>query len=66
MQLLAFTCAIVASASWLMVCTRLSWPVSTTYSLISALIGVGVALGGTDSVKWGWEGGKGVATIFAG
>lgn len=29
-QLLAFVCAIVASASWLMVCTRLSWPVSTT------------------------------------
>ncbi|GAA5849977.1 hypothetical protein JCM3766R1_001942 [Sporobolomyces carnicolor] len=65
-QLLAFTCAIVASASWLMVCTRYGWPVSTTYSLVSALAGVGVALGGVDSVKWGWEGGKGLATIFAG
>ncbi|GAA6007815.1 hypothetical protein JCM11491_003974 [Sporobolomyces phaffii] len=65
-QLLAFTCAIVASASWLMVCTRYSWPVSTTYSLVSALAGVGVALGGVDSVQWGWNNGKGLATIFAG
>lgn len=65
-QLLAFTCAIVASATWLMICTRLSWPVSTTYSLVSALAGVGVALGGVDSVQWGWNDGKGLATIFAG
>ncbi|GAA5913923.1 Pho89p [Sporobolomyces salmoneus] len=65
-QLLAFTCAIVASASWLMICTRYGWPVSTTYSLVSALAGVGVALGGVDSVQWGWNDGKGLATIFAG
>ncbi|BGP05655.1 hypothetical protein JCM10049v2_001461 [Rhodotorula toruloides] len=65
-QLLAFTCAIVASGSWLMVCTRMGWPVSTTYSIVSAVAGVGVALGGADSVQWGWNGGKGLATIFAG
>ncbi|KAG5640530.1 hypothetical protein DXG03_008214, partial [Asterophora parasitica] len=65
-QLLAFTCAITVSATWLMICTRLSWPVSTTYSIISAVIGVGVAIGGTDAVTWGWNHGKGLATIFAG
>lgn len=65
-QLLAFTCALVVSASWLMVCTRMSWPVSTTYSIVSAVAGVGVAVGGADSVNWGWNGGKGLATIFAG
>lgn len=65
-QLLAFTVALVVSASWLMVCTRLSWPVSTTYSIVSALAGVGVAVGGKDAVQWGWNGGKGLATIFAG
>lgn len=65
-QMLAFTCALVVSASWLMVCTRLSWPVSTTYSIVSALAGVGVAVGGADAVQWGWNGGKGLATIFAG
>ncbi|GAA5822278.1 hypothetical protein JCM10212_004281 [Sporobolomyces blumeae] len=65
-QLLAFTCAIVASGTWLAICTRLGWPISTTYSIVSALAGVGVALGGGDAVQWGWNGGKGLATIFAG
>ncbi|KAJ7104105.1 putative sodium:inorganic phosphate symporter [Mycena belliarum] len=65
-QLLAFTCAITASATWLMIATKQSWPVSTTYSIISALIGVGIATGGAKTVQWGWNDGKGVATIFAG
>lgn len=63
---MAFVCAIVASSVWLTVCTRLSWPVSTTYSIVSAVAGVGVAIGGADAVTWGWNGGKGLATIFAG
>lgn len=82
-QLLAFTCAIVASSctfsrditlsltlisstAWLTVATRFSWPVSTTYSIVSAVIGVGIATAGWDAPAWGWNGGKGVATIFAG
>ncbi|PVG01655.1 sodium:inorganic phosphate symporter [Serendipita vermifera] len=65
-QILGFTCALVASATWLMIATNCSWPVSTTYSIVSALAGVGVAVGGGDAVNWGWNGGKGLATIFAG
>ncbi|KDQ29751.1 PHO4 superfamily [Pleurotus ostreatus PC15] len=65
-QLLGFTVALCCSASWLMIATRYSWPVSTTYSIVSALAGVGVAVGGADSVNWGWNDGKGLATIFAG
>ncbi|KAM0792852.1 hypothetical protein ACM66B_002616 [Microbotryomycetes sp. NB124-2] len=65
-QMLAFACALVVSASWLMVCTRMSWPVSTTYSIVSAVAGAGVAVGGANSVNWGWNNGKGLATIFAG
>ncbi|KAF5373491.1 hypothetical protein D9615_009481 [Tricholomella constricta] len=65
-QLLAFVCAITVSATWLMICTRMSWPVSTTYSIVSAVAGVGIALGGTDAVTWGWNNGKGLATIFSG
>jgi sodium-dependent phosphate transporter len=64
--MLSFTCALVASATWLMIATKNSWPVSTTYSLVSALAGVGVAVGGIDAPNWGWNGGKGLATIFAG
>ncbi|EAU83382.1 sodium:inorganic phosphate symporter [Coprinopsis cinerea okayama7 len=65
-QLLGFTCAIVASASWLSLATRLSWPVSTTYSIVSAVIGVGIATAGWDAPKWGWNKGKGIAAIFSG
>ena len=65
-QLLAFTCALTASASWLMLATSKSWPVSTTYSIVSALAGTGVALGGTGAVQWGWNNAKGLGAIFAG
>ncbi|WVQ99685.1 hypothetical protein IAU59_006824 [Kwoniella sp. CBS 9459] len=65
-QMLGFTCALAASATWLMIATRNSWPVSTTYSIVSALAGVGVATGGADSVQWGWNNAKGVGAIFAG
>ncbi|ODO08395.1 solute carrier family 20 (sodium-dependent phosphate transporter) [Cryptococcus wingfieldii CBS 7118] len=66
MELLGFVCALVASATWLMIATRKSWPVSTTYSIVSALAGIGVALDGPGAVQWGWNGGNGLATIFAG
>ncbi|TXT04866.1 hypothetical protein VHUM_03949 [Vanrija humicola] len=65
-EMLAFTCALAASATWLMIATKNSWPVSTTYSIVSALAGVGVAVSGPSGVQWGWNGGKGLATIFAG
>lgn len=44
----------------------MSFPVSTTYSIVAAVAGVGVATAGADSVIWGWNGGKGIAAIFAG
>lgn len=54
-QMLGFTVALMASASWLMIATRNAWPVSTTYSIVSALAGVGVAAGGSGAVTWGWN-----------
>ena len=65
-QMLAFTCALAAAASWVMWCTRHSAHVSSTYSLISAVAGVGVATVGVSNVQWGWYGGKGLGAIFAG
>ncbi|WVW84171.1 hypothetical protein I302_106201 [Kwoniella bestiolae CBS 10118] len=65
-EMLGFTCALVASATWLMIATRNSWPVSTTYSIVSALAGVGVAIQGKDAVQWGWNNAKGIGAIFAG
>ncbi|KAI9926520.1 hypothetical protein ASPWEDRAFT_119588 [Aspergillus wentii DTO 134E9] len=65
-QMLAFTCALAAASSWVMWCTRHSAHVSSTYSLVSAVAGVGVATAGASEVKWGWNKGKGLGAIFAG
>ncbi|TVY83539.1 Phosphate-repressible phosphate permease pho-4 [Lachnellula suecica] len=65
-QMLAFTCALAAASSWVMWCTRHSAHVSSTYSLISAVAGVGVATVGASQVQWGWNAGKGLGAIFAG
>lgn len=65
-QMLAFACALAAASSWVMWCTRHSAHVSSTYSLVSAVAGVGVATAGASKVKWGWNNGKGLGAIFAG
>ncbi|KAL0263189.1 hypothetical protein SLS55_002167 [Diplodia seriata] len=65
-QMLAFTCALAAASSWVMWCTKHSAHVSSTYSLISAVAGVGVATVGAKEVQWGWNNGKGLGAIFAG
>lgn len=65
-QLLAFACAIAAASSWVMWCTAHSTHVSSSYSIISAVAGVGVATVGASQVQWGWNGGKGLGAVFAG
>lgn len=65
-QMLAFTCALAGASSWVMWCTKHSAHVSSTYSLISAVAGVGVATVGASQVQWGWNNGKGLGAIFAG
>lgn len=44
---------------WVMWCSRHSAHVSSTYSLVSAVAGIGVAVAGASQVQWGWNGGKG-------
>lgn len=65
-QLLAFACASAGASIWVMWCTRHSAHVSSTYSLISSIAGVGIAVTGAKGVQWGWNGGKGLGAIFAG
>ncbi|KAF2865777.1 phosphate-repressible phosphate permease-like protein [Massariosphaeria phaeospora] len=54
--MLAMGCAEVGSATWLMVATRFGMPVSTTQTVVGALIGVGFATGAP--IKWGWASGS--------
>ncbi|KAF9738577.1 hypothetical protein PMIN02_005896 [Paraphaeosphaeria minitans] len=65
-QLLAFACASAGASIWVMWCTRNSAHVSSTYSLVSSIAGVGVATVGASKVQWGWSGGSGLGAIFAG
>lgn len=65
-QLLAFACAAAGAGTWVMWCSRNNITVSSTYSLVSSLVGVGIATGGTKGVQWAWNGGEGVAAIFSG
>ncbi|RAR05443.1 phosphate permease [Stemphylium lycopersici] len=65
-QMLAFTCALAGASLWVMWCTKHSAHVSSSYSLISSVAGVGVAVAGAANVQWGWNNGKGLGAIFAG
>lgn len=65
-QLLAFACASAGASIWVMWCTRNSAHVSSTYSLVSSIAGVGVAAVGANQVQWGWNNGSGLGAIFAG
>ncbi|MGD2200755.1 MAG: inorganic phosphate transporter [Candidatus Bathyarchaeota archaeon] len=39
-------------ASWLTVNSYFGWPISTTHSSVGAIIGLAIAKGGTQSVRW--------------
>ncbi|GEQ69450.1 hypothetical protein JCM33374_g3122 [Metschnikowia sp. JCM 33374] len=54
--MLSMAMALVGSSIWLSIATLISMPVSTTHSIIGAVIGVGIAAKGADHVKWGWNG----------
>ena len=45
--------ALLAAAIWLMVATSRGWPVSTTHSIVGAIVGFAVAGIGMEAVKWG-------------
>lgn len=60
--MLAMAFALVGSSIWLSIATSIGMPVSTTHSIIGAVIGVGIASKGADHVIWGW---KGFAQIVA-
>ena len=52
--------ALLAAAAWLTIASRFGWPVSTTHSIVGAIIGFAVVAVGVEAVHW-WD----VATIAA-
>ncbi|HEY5790885.1 MAG TPA: inorganic phosphate transporter [Gammaproteobacteria bacterium] len=49
--------ALLAAAIWLMLASTRGWPVSTTHSIVGAIVGFAVAGIGVDAVHWGKIGG---------
>jgi len=45
--------ALLAAAIWLMIASTRGWPVSTTHSIVGAIVGFAVAGIGVDAVNWG-------------
>jgi PiT family inorganic phosphate transporter len=45
--------ALVAASIWLHIASSLGWPVSTTHSIVGAVVGFGFVAGGADAVNWG-------------
>jgi PiT family inorganic phosphate transporter len=50
--MLGMLAALLASAIWLQVATYFGWPVSTTHSIVGAIVGFGIIIAGIDAVKW--------------
>ena len=44
--------ALLAAAVWLMIASSRGWPVSTTHSIVGAVVGFAIAGIGIDAVKW--------------
>jgi len=45
--------ALLAAGIWLLVASRLGWPVSTTHTIVGAIVGFAMVGIGVDAVKWG-------------
>ena len=50
--MLGMLAALLASAIWLQVATYFGWPVSTTHSIVGAIVGFGIIVAGVDAVRW--------------
>ena len=48
--------ALLAAGIWLFVASRHGWPVSTTHSIVGAIVGFAAVGIGVDAVKWGTVG----------
>jgi PiT family inorganic phosphate transporter/sodium-dependent phosphate transporter len=51
--ILAMVCAEFGAGTWVAIATKFGFPVSTTHSIIGALVGIGIAA--DLKVTWGWK-----------
>lgn len=51
--ILGMLAALLAAGVWLMIASTRGWPVSTTHSIVGAVVGFAIAGIGIDAVQWG-------------
>jgi len=44
--------ALLSAGAWLQIASYYGWPVSTTHSIVGAVIGFGAVIGGVDAIYW--------------
>ncbi|KXS20648.1 phosphate transporter [Gonapodya prolifera JEL478] len=54
--MLGMWCALIGSSTWVLVATSFGMPVSTTHSIVGAIIGMGIATYGSSVVIWNYDG----------
>ncbi|KAJ1944197.1 hypothetical protein GGF37_002309 [Kickxella alabastrina] len=54
--MMGMLCALIGSASWVIFASKKGMPVSTTHSIVGAIIGVGIAAFGGGAIQWGYSG----------
>lgn len=45
--------SLLAAGTWLLIASRKGWPVSTTHSIVGAIVGFGAVGIGIDAIQWG-------------
>ena len=50
---LGMLASLLAAGMWLQLASYFGWPVSTTHSIVGAIVGFGIAYGGIQAVYWG-------------
>jgi len=44
--------SLIAAGTWLMIASYYGWPVSTTHTIVGAVVGFGAIVGGIEAVEW--------------
>ncbi len=44
--------ALLVSGAWLQLASYYGWPVSTTHSIVGAIVGFGIVAGGIEAIQW--------------
>lgn len=50
--MLGMLAALLGTSIWLQIASAFRWPVSTTHSIVGAILGFGGVVGGIDAIRW--------------